>query len=373
MARVLQHVKAFHTTRGGVERVVEELVPALGAYTDLETDVLCQGPEEREYALAGGGWVYQARADLALAAASFSWQDFRAWQRVADRYDIVHVHLPWPQSHLNLLLKRFDGAVVVHWHSDIVRQRLLYRGYRWLERWLLQRADRICVTSPKLLEESAALDGFRDKALAVPIGIGEGRHAVGEDEVRAARARYAGRPLVFALGRLVPYKGFEFLVRSAASLSSDAVVLVGGDGPLRPQFEALVRELRLEGKVELLGSIEDREVEVLMQACDVFCLPSVQKSEAFGIVQLEAMRAGRPVVSTRIPGSGVDWVNQDGETGMTVAPCDPAALAQALNRLLGNPQLARQLGGNARKRYEAHFTARRMADAVRAMYQSLRL
>lgn len=372
MAKVLQHVKTFRTAYAGVERVVEELVPPLNAYPDLEVDVLCQGPENLEYALPGGGRVFQGKIDLALASAAFSWRDFRTWQRIAAQYDIVHVHLPWPQCNLNLLLKRFDGAVVVHWHSDIVRQRLLYHGYRWLERWLLRRADRILVTSPKLLAESPALDGVRDKALAVPIGIAESVHAIPEDEVRAVRERYAGRPLVFALGRLVPYKGFEYLVRSAARLGRDAVVLLGGSGPMREELEALVRELGLQGRVELLGRIDDRQMELLMRACDVFCLPSVQKSEAFGIVQVEAMRAGRPVVSTRIPGSGMDWVNQDGETGITVEPGRPEALAEALNQLIENPQLARRLGANGRKRYEEHFTARRMAELVRAAYLSLR-
>jgi rhamnosyl/mannosyltransferase len=373
MLKVLQHVKTYRTTHGGVERVVEELVPALGAYADLRVDVLCQGPEAREYALPAGGRVIQAKTDLAISAASLSWQDFRAWQRTADDYNVVHVHAPWPQSSLNLLLGRFRGAVVVHWHSDIVRQRVLYPLYRSLERWLLRRADRICVTSPKLLDESAALEGFRDKAVAIPIGIGEAVHAIGEEEVRGLRAQYPGRVLVFALGRLVPYKGFEHLVRSCATLASNALVLIGGEGPLRRGLEALIGQLGVQEKVKLLGRISDREVDLYMRACDVFCLPSVQKSEAFGIVQLEAMRAGRPVVSSRILGSGIDWVNQDGVTGLTVEPASAEALAQALNRLLGNPELARAFGANGRRRYEAQFTARQMAERVRGMYLSLRL
>ena len=371
--KILQHVKSFHTTHGGVERVVEELVPELNRYPDLEVDVLCQGPDSRDYALPGRGRVFQAKTDLAVSAASLSWRDFRVWQRVATRYDIVHVHLPWPQSNLNLLLRRFEGAVVVHWHSDIVRQRFLYRCYRWVERWLLQRADRICVTSPKLLEQSAALDGFRHKAVSIPIGIPEAADEVGEDEIRALRSQYGGRSIVFSLGRLVPYKGLEHLVRAAASLAPGGLILIGGDGPLRGTLESLIRELGMADKVKLLGRISEREVELHMRSCSVFCLPSVQKSEAFGIVQIEAMRAGRPVVSTRIHGSGVDWVNQDGVTGLTVEVCSPAALAQALNRMVGDAEAARRFGGNARKRYEELFTARRMVEQVRAMYVSLRL
>jgi len=356
-----------------MERVVEELVPALNGFPDLEVDVLCQGPEWCEYALSPRGVVFQAKPSISISNASLSWQELRVWQRIVSRYDIVHVHAPWPQSDLNLLLSRFDGAVIVHWHRDIVRQRLLYALYRGLERWLLRRADRICVTSPKLLAESAALEGFRDKAVAIPIGIGEAADAIGDDEVRALRASHAGRTLVFALGRLVPYKGFEHLVRSATALSANGLMLIAGDGPLRRDLESLIEELGVQDRVQLLGAVSGREVELYMRACDVFCLPSVDKSEAFGIVQIEAMRAGRPVVSSRIHGSGIDWVNQDGLTGLTVEPGRPDALAQALNRLLENAELARALGANGRRRYEELFTVRKMAEQVRAMYQSLRL
>lgn len=373
MLKILQHVKSYHTTLGGVERVVEELVPALNRHADLEVDVLCQGPDTRVYALAERGRVYQAKTDLAIAAASLSWRDFSVWRSIASRYDIVHVHLPWPQSNLNLWLKRFQGAVVVHWHSDIVRQRLLYGGFRWLEHWLLQRADRICATSPKLLEQSAALDGFRHKALSIPIGIPAAAHDIGEDEIRALRQRYGGRRIVFALGRLVPYKGFEHLVRSAALLVRDGLILIGGDGPLRGALDALIRESGVADRVVLLGQLSSREVELHMRASAAFCLPSVQKSEAFGIVQIEAMRAGRPVVSTRIHGSGVDWVNQEGVTGLTVRAGDAAALAQALNRIVADADAAQRFGAGARRRYEELFTVQRMADAVRAMYMSLRL
>lgn len=371
--KVLQHVKSFHTTRGGVERVVEELVPELNRFADLEVDVLCQGPEDRDYALPGKGRVWQAKSDLSVAAASLSWRDFRAWREMAGRYDVVHVHAPWPQSSLNLFLRRFDGAVVVHWHSDIVRQRLLYAGYRWLERWLLRRADRICVTSPKLLRESAALEGFGGKALSIPIGITEAGFRIDDEEVQALRRGHAGRAIVFALGRLVPYKGFEHLIRAARSLAPDTRVLIGGDGPLLGALDAMLRELGVADHVQLLGALGDRDVELHMRACDVFCLPSVHKSEAFGIVQLEAMRAGRPVVSTRLHGSGVDWVNEDGVTGLTVPAGDAGALAQALARIAGDPALARRLGANGRKRYEEFFTARRMAEQTREAYLRLRL
>jgi rhamnosyl/mannosyltransferase len=171
----------------------------------------------------------------------------------------------------------------------------------------------------------------------------------------------------------VPYKGFECLLRAASTLGDDAVILIGGEGPLRGALESLVGELGVADRVKLLGHLTGRDVELHMRACTAFCLPSVQKSEAFGIVQIEAMRAARPVVSTRICGSGVDWVNQDGVTGYTVPTEDPEALAQALSRVASDAALASRLGSNGRKRYEELFTARRMAEKTREAYLSLRL
>lgn len=373
MLRVLQHVKAFHTTHGGVERVVEELVPELNRLPGTDADVLCQGPSSSEYALVPKGRVYQAKSDISIASATLSREDFTLWSRLAGRYDVVHVHAPWPQSAINCFFSGLKGALVVHWHSDVVRQRFLYSGYKWFERSLLKQADRICVTSPKLLAESAVLADFRHKTECIPIGIPEAAQEIGDGEIEELAQRFSRRPIVFALGRLVPYKGFEYLVRAARLLTPEAMVLIAGEGPLRAPLEALIRQLGVNEKVRLLGRVGDRDVEVLMRACSVFCLPSVQKSEAFGIVQLEAMRSGRPVVSTRIYGSGVDWVNVDGETGLTVEIREPAALARALNELLQNPSLAQRMGARARRRYEEHFTAQRMAERVRDVYRTLRI
>ena len=370
MLRILQHVKAYRTSHGGIERVVEELVPRLNRYPDLEVDVLCQGAETREYALTGGGRVNQARTSFTLSGAGLSWGDFRYWSRAARQYDVVHVHLPWPQSNLNFLLQRFSGAAVVHWHSDIVRQRSLYALYKPVERWLLERADKICVTSPKLLDESPSLDGFRHKAVAIPIGVSESDADISRQDIEAVRALYPDQFVIFALGRMVSYKGFEYLVRAAPLLVPRCVVVIAGDGPLRQKIEALIHQCNVEHQVKLLGRLSNREVELYMRGCDVFCLPSVERSEAFGIVQIEAMRASRPVVSTRIQGSGVNWVNQDGVTGFTVERYDPAALAEALNRLAVAPELMRRFGDNARVRYEEMFTAQGMAERVRQLYLS---
>lgn len=369
MFKVLHHVKAFRTSYGGVERVVEELVPALNRFSDVTADVLCQADVASTYQLPDKGRVIQRKTDVALSSAALSWGDLQSWRTIAHEYDAVHVHVPWPQSNLNLFLKTFSGAVIVHWHSDIVRQKVAYMAYRPLERWLLRRADKICVTSPKLLQESPSLEGVRHKAIAIPIGISDIKsHDV--DGGDALQREYGGRPMIFALGRLVTYKGFEYLIRAAKEIRQPAIILIAGEGPLRGQLEAMISDCGVTDRVRLLGALSNDAVHRLMQSCDLFCLPSVERSEAFAIAQIEAMRAGRPVVSTRIPGSGVDWVNQDGVTGFTVATRSEKALANAINMLLGDERMLRKFGLDARRRYEDVFTEARMAENVRRTYLS---
>ena len=206
--------------------------------------------------------------------------------------------------------------------------------------------------------------------MTIPIGVSESDADISRQDIEAVRALYPDQFVIFALGRMVSYKGFEYLVRAAPLLVPRCVVVIAGDGPLRQKIEALIHQCNVEHQVKLLGRLSNREVELYMRGCDVFCLPSVERSEAFGIVQIEAMRASRPVVSTRIQGSGVNWVNQDGVTGFTVERYDPAALAEALNRLAVAPELMRRFGDNARVRYEEMFTAQGMAERVRQLYLS---
>ena len=168
------------------------------------------------------------------------------------------------------------------------------------------------------------------------------------------------------VGRLVPYKGVDVLLEALSGLNADAVIV--GDGPLRPRLEALARELGVSNRVRFLGSVADAELAALYRACHVFVLPSVTRQEAFGVVQLEAMAAGRPVVSTDL-GTGVGWVNRHGETGYVVPPRDPVALRDALGRLLADPELQRSMGDAAMRRVRSAFTVERMIDDILALYR----
>jgi rhamnosyl/mannosyltransferase len=285
--------------------------------------------------------------------------------------DITVVHEPNPIALVADFVTRRQGPLVVYFHSEVVRAEWKYRfAYRPFLARVLDRAARILVASPAMAESASQLAAYRHKCVVVPYGIDLKPLAdAPECRRRAAELKLEhGRPLVLFTGRLVPYKGVDVLIR--ASARTTARVLIAGDGPLRAQLEALAAECGVSDRVRFLGSVSDAELAALYHACDMFVLPSVTRAEAFGMVQIEAMACGKPVVSTALP-SGVPWVNQHARTGLVVPPGNHDALATAIQTLIADPALRRRMGEAARERVVAEFTADRMAGRTLTVYRDV--
>jgi rhamnosyl/mannosyltransferase len=204
----------------------------------------------------------------------------------------------------------------------------------------------------------------------VPYGIDLSlyeRTASREAEASAIRARFSGKPLLFAVGRLIYYKGFEHAIR-ALSLVPDAVLLIAGEGPLRGMLEGVARQSGVADRVTFLGDVHNNHIAPYYLASDVYLLPSTAPSEAFGIVQIEALAAGVPVVNTDLP-SGVPFVSRDGESGFTVPPGDHHALARAVRRLLEDSPLRERFGHAGRKRAASDFSKEIMVERLVRLYE----
>jgi rhamnosyl/mannosyltransferase len=287
-------------------------------------------------------------------------------------FDIVHLQFPAdPMAHLACELLPRSVKRVIGWHSDIVRQRWLLRGYRpFLDR-TLRKADAIIAATPAHISSSQQLSAVRERARfhVVPYGFDLARFERRPALADELRGRYPAPLLVFALGRHVYYKGFEHLIRALARVPG-AVLALGGQGPLTEELRRVAHGAGVAGRVHFVGRIPDEELPAWYHACDVFCLPSIEPAEAFGIVQIEAMASARPVVCCQL-GNGVNWVNPDGETGLTVPPGDSAALAGALARLEREPALRARLGEEGRRRALRLFTSEAMAKATLAVYREV--
>lgn len=369
--RVL-HLGKFFPVVGGVEKVMYDFTVGLPAASGgrVECDMMCAGPGPgRVVELGSGSRLLLCRSWLKLAGTVLC-PSMPLWlRRLRGRYDIIHVHHPDPMAALALLLSGYRGRVVLHWHSDIRRQRFFLLLYRPLQAWLIRRSCAVAGTSPVYLAESPWLRGARGRSFCVPIGVEPVESQAGA--VERVRSLYGGRKIVFSLGRLVPYKGFRYLVEAAALLPDDYVVVIGGSGPLEDDLRSRAGALGLDGKVVFLGRVSDDDLPAYYGACSVFCLSSVMRTEAFGIVQIEAMSCGRPVVATRIPGSGVAWVNKDGLSGLNAEPGDAASLADCIRRVCDDHGTWERFCRGARERYLELFTREATTDRCLELYQKV--
>lgn len=282
------------------------------------------------------------------------------------RADVVVVHVPNPTAEIGFLLARPQGKLVVRYHSDVVRQARAMKLYRPVLMKFLSRADMILPTSARYLETSEYLRPFEARCRVVPLGIvPEEFSSPDEAHVEELRALYGGRYVLFS-GRHRYYKGLEYLVRAA--LEVEARVVIAGDGPERRGLESLAGSLGVD--VVFTGSLSQVELVNHLHGCEVFAFPSVERSEAFGISILEAHACGKPVVATAL-GTGVEFANLDGRTGVNVAPRDPGALADGINGLLANRDRAREMGEFGRARVVRDFDARRVAEREFALYREV--
>ncbi|CAN5683242.1 N/A [soil metagenome] len=285
--------------------------------------------------------------------------------------DLTVLHEPNPLALVSDWLGAQRGPLVVWFHSEVIRPQWKYRLlYRPFLRRVLRRASRIVVSSPNLVEHAAELRDFRDKCVVIPFGIDVERlRRTPTVDRKAAEivSRFPG-PRILFLGRLVPYKGVDVLLQAMRSVNATAIVV--GDGPLKSALESQAASSEIASRVHFLGHLGDEEVIAHLHACDVFVLPSVTRAETFGVVQLEAMACGKPVVSTDLT-TGVPWVNRHQHTGLVVPPRDADALASALTTLVSDASMRQRMGEFGRRRVEQEFLAEQMAQHTAALYHDV--
>jgi rhamnosyl/mannosyltransferase len=369
--RVLQLSKFYPPDHGGIEAVARDLSAGL-VRAGVQVDVLCASKRRQrvDEVDALGVRVVRAGSFGLWLSTSMAPGLVRELMRRRAEAEVVHVHMPDPLAALAVWAARPTGRVVLHWHSDVVRQRLSRRIYAPLERWLLDRADAVIATSPPYAQSSPSLRRVARKVVVIPIGAPPPVPPSAR-RLERIRQRHGGRRIVFALGRMTYYKGFDVLVAAAQGLPDDVVVVIGGGGADLPRFRALAERAGLTERVRFVGPLSADSVEAYFRLAEVFCMSSTVRAEAYGVAVLEAMARGLPVVATDIPGSGLGWLHQDGITGLRVPPGDPDALARAIKQLLAAPELRARFGQAGQARWAEHFTAETMADQTLALYHRL--
>jgi lipopolysaccharide/colanic/teichoic acid biosynthesis glycosyltransferase/glycosyltransferase involved in cell wall biosynthesis len=365
--RILHLGKYYTPDRGGIETVVETLCRGERPVADTQALVLNKTNQTTDETLDEVP-VRRVASIATIGSVSVS-PMLPLWLSRADA-DVIVLHEPNPMALLAYAIARPKAPLVVWIHSEVIRPKLQYRlFYQPLLEFALRRAVRIVVASPPMLN-LPALARYRHKCTVIPYGLERTRYrlsGITGSRVQAIRANLT-TPILLFVGRLVPYKGVDVLLRAVKGL--DVLTVIVGDGPCRMSLMAFAVDSGMNDRVRFMGDISDAELLAWYHACDLLVLPSISRQEAFGMVQLEAMLCGHPVVSTELQ-TGTSWVNQHERTGIVVKADDVKELRGAVERLIGDHELRDQLGDAARKRVIEMFTAETMCRATVSLYEEV--
>ena len=288
--------------------------------------------------------------------------------------DVLHLHMP----NATCFWLLFSGSArklpwVIHWHSDVIgakpdwRIKLLYPFYRILEKALLNRASKVIVTSTNYLQSSQPLNEYRNKCEVVPLGLPD----LEFNDSQRSEDKRSDRFSLLCIGRLTYYKGHEFLIRAMSSLREAVTLTIVGEGEKLERLRNVVEELELSSRVTfILGATNEQVINNIVQ-CDALVLPSIERTEAFGLVLLEAMRAGKPCICTDVKGSGMSEVVQHERTGLVVESSSSEALSKAIDDLSFDDSLCATLGNAGRERFKTVFQIDAIARRVDDLYSEL--
>lgn len=367
--KTLQIGKWF-PSEGGMEKARDNITYTLSSW-GIQCDMLCENRthEGRTEKINENCTLYVVGTTFFISRVPVCLKEITLLRKICKNYDILDFHQPNPISVFALMLSGYKGKVVTHWHADIAESFMLLKLYKPFQDWLLRRSDVIFASTPAIAETSPGLKGFEKKIEIVPYGIDE---PIPQPElVKKIKDEYPNKKIIFGMGRLAAYKGYDYLIDAMKELPDEYVCLIGGKGPMHDQLENHIKESGLENRVKLLGFLNDEQVSAYHDASILFCMPSINNGESFGIVQTEAMAHGRPVVTTKVPMSGVSWVNADGVSGINVPVMDSHALAEAILKIGSDDVLREKYGKNARDRFKALFEKNVMVKSVLNVYNKI--
>jgi rhamnosyl/mannosyltransferase len=287
--------------------------------------------------------------------------------------DIIHIHMPNLSAFWCLFLHSARKIPwVIHWHADVIgsvpdiKIKLLYPFYRLFELALIKKAQSIVVTSPVYLASSSPLKRFKQKAKVIPLGLPL-------SEVPLSSKKEKGNFIsLLMIGRLTYYKGHNLIIDAIAKLKEQnirfSLKIVGG-GELFSDIEKHIKIMGLSEDVLLLGKLSDAQLEKELLDTDLLCLPSIERTEAFGVVLLEAMRVKKPCLVSDVPGSGMSWVVQDNETGFVVQHNNTDAIVKKLKFINDNRKLLTKYEEAGHKRFNEKFEISAISQKMSSLYR----
>jgi len=370
--KILQVNKLYYPEIGGIEKTLQQISEGLNDAVDLKV-LVCQKKGRGAVEKVNGVEVHRSGSLGVVASVPVSFPFLRDLRRMSKDRDVIQYHLPFPLGDLGCLLSGYRGKVVAYWHSDVVKQKKWMVFYKPIMKRFLQRADVILVGAEGILEGSRYLKPYREKCKVVPFAVTDDILHAGGDYLAQYGYQKEKKSINFLfIGRLVYYKGCSVLLEAFSHMEVEATLTIVGEGELKEQLQQRVLDDKLADKVRIMGRASDEALKRCMEIADVFVLPSVERSEAFGLVQLEAMAYGIPVINTKLS-SGVPEVSIHGKTGLTVTPGNVEELKKAMMWMAEHDDERMQMGKAARKRLEENFTMEMMLTKLKEIYRELSL
>lgn len=307
------------------------------------------------------------KMDFQICSTGFSIAAFWQFAKLAKEADVIHYHFPWPFMDLVHYATRIKKPIIITYHSDIVRQKLLLKFYRPLKNKFLSDADQIVATSPNYLLTSKVLKKFSNKVSIIPIGLDKTSYPNASSNKLEYWKKKFGQKFFLFVGVLRYYKGLHILLEAAKGTSYPVVIV--GSGPIESELKSHANRIGLKN-IHFLGHISDEDKVALFLGCYAVLFPSNLRSEAFGVSLLEGAMFGKPLISSEI-GTGTSFINIHNETGLVVPPNDAIALRQAMTFLWENLDKAELMGLEAERRYRRYFTSEVMCKSYADLYREL--
>lgn len=378
MMKILQIPNYQYPHIGGIEQVSRDIADSLLECTDIEQKIICFNEDATDndiickrkdtvHDFVNGVEVIRCGCIAKIASQSISLTYFRELRNLINNFcpDIIIFHYPNPfVAFLLLMVLPKNVKLILWWHLDIVKQKLLGKFFKGQSEKLCIRACKIVATSPNYIEGSYFLTKYKDKCVVIPNCIRPERFIEKEKNINLyneIRSKYKEKVICFAVGRHIPYKGMEYLVRASKYLDDSYIILIGGHGQLSDSLKHLAK---YDDKVVFLGKIKDDELVSYFKACDIFCFPSITKNEAFGIALAEAMYFGKPAVTFSISGSGVNYVNLHNITGIECQNKNYVAFADAIKLISSDSIFKEKLSKAAKERVNNMFLYKKFKKIV---------
>lgn len=349
---------------GGVEAVIKQIFNSLPEEEFEQEIITCSNTEKSS--VENGIKFNRNKFFFEFASNPISPTFIRELSKV--NTDILHYHMPFIFSVIAHFIARPKyKKLVVTYHSDIVGYDKVMKPFEKIYDKFLKKADKIHVLSPQIILNSPTLKKHAEKCHVIPYGVSYSSQI---EPDKLLKEKYKDKKVLFSVGRLVKYKGLIYAIEAMKYTKDNSILLIAGDGPLKEVLQEYIDNNDLNEKVKLLGKLSDKDLQSYYNLCDIYIFPSIMQSEAFGIVQLEAMSYAKPVINTNL-GTGVNYVSIHNETGITVEPKDSKQLTDAINLLLDNNNLRLKYGQNARKRVEDVFDINKIKTKYAEFYKEL--